>query len=252
VAVSEIDPKTVREIAREIILDCGRNADDIGTYVYVRVGADLSKHEHGAWCSAIREAIRTAQIAVSWPNEQQPAEATGGEQARDGGPSRPLIERLPPEDAERVAALIDERDCWRKEVLDLRAAVAERDALAARVAELEGEREADTRAVDRLLLPGSDKVTEYFAAMDALKARFADRIAALNNNAKASEKRTPEEWCSQYGVDIADPDGWRHPDAPAWDEPITLADFYDRARQSTARNVPSVDWSHIARDTRES
>jgi len=74
------DPKTVREIAREHILYCGRDADDIGSYVYVRVGADLSKHEYGAWCSAIREAIRTAQITMSWPDEQQPAEATGGEQ----------------------------------------------------------------------------------------------------------------------------------------------------------------------------
>jgi hypothetical protein len=82
--VTAPDPKTVREIAREIILDCGRNADDIGTYVWVRVGADLSKHEHGAWCSAIREAIRTAQITASWPTEQQPAAAAGGEQVQDG------------------------------------------------------------------------------------------------------------------------------------------------------------------------
>jgi hypothetical protein len=63
----DVDPQLVREIAREHILDGGQNADDIGTYVWVRVGADLTKHEHGAWCSAIREAIRTA--TVSWPAE---------------------------------------------------------------------------------------------------------------------------------------------------------------------------------------
>lgn len=69
---------------------------------------------------------------------------------------------------------------------------------------------------------------------------------------KAPAKRTPEKWCEQYGVDIVDPDGWRHTDAPAWDEPITLADFYDRAKQCTIRNVASVDWSRIFRDAQGS
>lgn len=46
------------------------------------------------------------------------------EQPQDERDKRSLVERLSGDDAERVAALIDERDCWRKEVLELRAQVA--------------------------------------------------------------------------------------------------------------------------------
>lgn len=49
------------------------------------------------------------------------------------------------------------------------------------------------------------------------------------------EKRTPDQWCEEYGVDILDPDGWREEDSPAWDEPITLVDFHRRVSISTAR-----------------
>ena len=79
------DPETVREIAREHIRS-GRT--DIGTTMDEQFGTGvvdaMSRHEYGAWCSAVREAIRTA--ALSWPDEQQPAEATGGEQVQEGGP----------------------------------------------------------------------------------------------------------------------------------------------------------------------
>lgn len=51
------------------------------------------------------------------------------------------------------------------------------------------------------------------------------------------EMRTPEEWCAEYGLDIADPDGWRHPGAPAWHEPITLLEFADRYALSTVQCV---------------
>jgi hypothetical protein len=232
------DPKTVREIAREIILDCGRNADDIGTYVWVRVGADLSKHEHGAWCSAIREAIRTAQITASWLDEQQPAETTGGEQAQDGAVGRLESWLAVPN---HFGAQIE---------ADLRAVLADRDALAARVAELEGEREAlldgnqrlqtmneglrqmaiqareaanswqqatidlysgreephpsdcpcgqqeasdadaDVRAVSELLdakAAGKD-MAECKYAFTELRARFADRIAALDSGTDGGAK----------------------------------------------------------------
>jgi len=199
--------------------------------------------------------------------------AAGGSQVRDGAVEevRAFLAALPPridivadwtrggvrnvltaEALRAVLALLDDRG-----VMDLAERNEqlrdERDALAARVAELTAERdalvvlgEADTRAVARCqrAKAGPDAVP----AMLALDARFADRIAALGDEPKVPEKRTPEEWCTRYGVDIADPDGWRHRDAPAWDEPITLADFLNRARQSTARNVPSVDWKRIARD----
>ena len=153
--MNEIDPKTVREIAREIILDCGRNADDVGTYVYVRVGADLSKHEHGAWCSAIREAIRTAQITVSWPDEQQPAEATGGEQVQDGAAGRApglLCRTTGVHDGVRHYCTLNTAPhkvhqdgtsghVWTDSAEEFEGVLAERAVLAARVAELEGERD---------------------------------------------------------------------------------------------------------------
>jgi len=84
---------------------------------------------------------------------------------------------------ERNEQLRDERDIARSEVAraweDLTTVREERDALAARVAELEAEREADTWAVARCqrAKAGPDAVP----AMLALDARFADRIAALNS-----------------------------------------------------------------------
>jgi hypothetical protein len=59
-------------------------------------------------------------------------------------------------------------------------------------------------------------------------------------------KRTPEQWCAEYGIRILDPDGWRSKDAPDWTEPLTLAEFYDRAVQCTA----SADWTRIANDVK--
>lgn len=60
--------------------------------------------------------------------------------------------------------------------------------------------------------------------------------------------RTPEQWCAHYDVEIQDPDGWRHVDAPRWDEPTTLADFWKRAAVSTLRNVGSDGWKRIRQD----
>lgn len=51
----------------------------------------------------------------------------------------------------------------------------------------------------------------------------------------APDRLTPEGWCGRYGFDIADPDGWRGPDDPAWEEPITLEEFIPRLNRSTAR-----------------
>jgi len=178
-----------------------------------------------------------ADRARSVAAEQQPAEATGGEQVQDGAAGRmeAWVNRIAAHtsdetDTRRIAdfrAVLAERNryriAWRhartrarsagfgadlyaKRARELQAAVhdlidtqialvlqlkeqspssepelnvvlAERDALAARVAELEGEREADTRAVARCqqAKAGPDAVP----AMLALDARFADRIEAL-------------------------------------------------------------------------
>ncbi|MFL6113969.1 MAG: hypothetical protein ACJ786_21810, partial [Catenulispora sp.] len=79
-------------------------------------------------------------------------------------------------------------------VLDERAVLTERNALAARVAELEGEREADTRAVARVEAADTIDFSEgafakWSEANEDLFARFADRIAA-----QAAER--PEEACA--------------------------------------------------------
>lgn len=97
---------------------------------------------------------------------------------------------------------------------------------------------------------GCGKVVAGCRAADDEIPTAAEDVVLDARDAKAPIKRTPEQWCEQYGVDIADPDGWRSKDAPAWDEPIALADFLQRARQSTARNVPDVDWQRLARDAK--
>lgn len=81
-----------------------------------------------------------------------------------------------------------------------------------------------------------------------LGARPVERRERVVSVPESAELRTPEEWGELYGVDIMDPDGWRSADAPAWTEPITLADFYERALRCTVRNCATVDWQRIARD----
>lgn len=64
-------------------------------------------------------------------------------------------------------------------------------------------------------------------------------------------KRTPEQWCGHYGVQVHDPDGWRTPGDPRdWNEPITLAEFARRLSGSTLRNVSDPAWSQIRQDAR--
>jgi hypothetical protein len=235
------DPKTVREIATEHILDCGRNADDIGAYVMGHHGPDaLTKHQYGAWCSAIRSAIRTAVVTVEWPDEQQPADVvTDLTGAGNGVHEITVVQQHPMigkwwqshcscgyfasdlhnshEAAEQagqihvrktsaadvVTADQQQDGAVRREAVqarydnyvarhehigfaccsahasadDVPALLAERTALAARVAELEGEREADTRAVAAVV---SARNRQLDSALRMLRARFADRIAALD------------------------------------------------------------------------
>lgn len=65
------DPKTVQQLATEHILDDARRAHDIGAAVLGHFGPDaLTKAEYHAYCDAIREAITTATVAVSWPDAQ--------------------------------------------------------------------------------------------------------------------------------------------------------------------------------------
>lgn len=63
-----------------------------------------------------------------------------------------------------------------------------------------------------------------------------------------TNNRTPEQWCKHYGIQIADPDGWRNTGDPAWDEPIALTDFSRRAAESTARALTADAWDRLTRD----
>ncbi len=75
----------------------------------------------------------------------------------------------------------------------------------------------------------------------------AEQETAIGRLLAADAKLTPEQWCAHYGVEIRDPDGWRHPDAPLWTEPITLPGFQARAAGST-RTINTDGWDRIARD----
>jgi hypothetical protein len=64
----------------------------------------------------------------------------------------------------------------------------------------------------------------------------------------AKQLRTPDKWCDVYGLIIADPDGWRHPNDPDWTTPIGLREFYARACESTSNGMVTGAFDRIARD----
>jgi hypothetical protein len=66
----------------------------------------------------------------------------------------------------------------------------------------------------------------------------------------AQDLRTPQAWCDRYGLDIRDPDGWRGKDAPSWETPITLPDFWRRFGQSTVSGITNTDYDRIIADVR--
>jgi hypothetical protein len=195
------DPKTVREIARDCAADYLADATDIAAHVMGHFGIGVPGNVY-AWTDAVRADLHA--VVVSWPDEQQPAEATGGEQARDGAVEAPCVcgdpdcmpywrpvhqkmngMRLR---SDRLAA--DFTNAMIEEICEERTraeqAEAERDALAARVVELESEREADARVVARASRANAaaedfgEGLEAWFAAADALFAHFAGRIAEVD------------------------------------------------------------------------
>lgn len=54
----------------------------------------------------------------------------------------------------------------------------------------------------------------------------------------ADELHTPEEWIALLNPDlkIVDPDGWRGPDAPPFDQPISQDEFSFRFALCTIRS----------------
>lgn len=66
-------------------------------------------------------------------------------------------------------------------------------------------------------------------------------VDRLKNSVPPSEpiKRPAAEWCEITGIQIMDPDGWRHGMALAWTTPITRPDFIHRAMTSTCLMWPN-------------
>lgn len=50
---------------------------------------------------------------------------------------------------------------------------------------------------------------------------------------RALRDRTPEEWQEITGIRVMDPDGWRGEFDPSWNQPISKAEFIQRASRST-------------------
>lgn len=139
-------------------------------------------------------------IAAMNAETEQPAAEQDG---------RPLIERLAPEDAERVAALIDERDCWRKEVLELRAKVAELETENTRMRE---ELEQACKLIDELTaapapeLSTCQDVAMSAKALEQIKAAVQKRMAA-----DAAPQQPERRLCScgcHPGGDCSACSGW--------------------------------------------
>lgn len=99
------DPQAVREIAREHIRS---GIADIGTTVVKHFGSGkLGDEEYVDWYHAVVQAWRVELRAVSWPDEQQPADVVTGEQ-QDGAVGRNIDDLLSDEnlDAHRIPASI--------------------------------------------------------------------------------------------------------------------------------------------------
>jgi hypothetical protein len=183
--MSTPDPKTVRKIAREAVR---RGGSDSG---YGFIGSVISDHAamdemlasgdraaFGRLHAAVRAELKGATITVEWPDEQQPADVVTAEQQQDGAAEelRTFLAALPP----RIDIVADWTRGGVRNVLTaeaLRAVLAERTALAARVAKLTVERTEDARTVDAVAAAEDDELLDR--AISNLIARFADRIEAL-------------------------------------------------------------------------
>lgn len=84
-----------------------------------------------------------------------------------------------------------------------------------------------------------DNLTTYAAEADrgVISTRMSERALEQKRAAEAEEEvcKPPIEWCIEMGVQVMDPDGWRGPGAPSWDEPITREEFVQRVSVSTVR-----------------
>ena len=59
-------------------------------------------------------------------------------------------------------------------------------------------------------------------------------------NLTVVDVKSPDEWCEIHGVEIIDPDGWRH-DQLAWETLITEQEFHTRVQHCTIRLKPKAE-----------
>lgn len=56
--------------------------------------------------------------------------------------------------------------------------------------------------------------------------------------------RSPSEWGEIFGIQVLDPDGWRH-DGKPWDDPIDVAEYRRRVWPSTVRVTEPAGWDRL-------
>jgi hypothetical protein len=83
--MTEPDPKTVREIAREYLLDPDLGPDEFDYAVRQHAGYTFPAEDFQAWRDAVDEAVQDATVTktVSWPDEQPAAEQDGADIAAE-------------------------------------------------------------------------------------------------------------------------------------------------------------------------
>lgn len=72
---------------------------------------------------------------------------------------------------------------------------------------------------------------------------FANQKLKTKKVSAKRDVRTPAQWCEFFGVEVIDPDGWRHGHQPSWDTPITRDMFKERYQMSTCRIVNANKWA---------
>lgn len=91
------------------------------------------------------------------------------------------------------------------------------------------------------LLPPAIDVIATLEKVPELRPKL-EKLKVTRHSAKR-DVRTPEQWCEFFGVEVVDPDGWRHGHQPSWDTPITRDMFKERYQMSTCRIVDANKWA---------
>jgi hypothetical protein len=95
------------------------------------------------------------------------------------------------------------------------------------------------------ILPPAIDVVATLEKVPELRPKMA-KLKTTKVSAKR-DIRTPAQWCEFFGVEVIDPDGWRHGKQPSWNTPITRDMFKERYFMSTVRvadKAKYAQWKH--------